>query len=191
MFDLKRICTASVGKRVRLFAIIVSALAVTGCSTTLPINYIPSASIRGAGPVEVGEFAYTPADQKKVDSDEFQKATGAIGYIHISQPVPELFRTALRKELVSGGYSVEKDAPVEITGDVTRFLYDWIGVVEVDFYVDVTFRLKKNGQEVLVYKASSHQKAPKTMAQDTEAVRAAISECIDQFFMEARSRKLL
>jgi uncharacterized lipoprotein YajG len=167
------------------------ALFAAGCTTSLPINYVPSASIRGEGPVSVGMFKYVPADQGSVGPDEFQKATGALGNIHLSQPVPDLFRTAVRKELVAGGYSVEPGAAVEVSGNVTRFLYDWIGIIEVDFYLDVTFTLRKNGETVLIYNTSSHQKAPKTMMQDTEAVRAAISDSIDQFFMEARSKKLL
>jgi uncharacterized lipoprotein YajG len=177
---LKQICSIS---------LLTLALFATGCST-LPVNYVPSASMRGNGNIKVGKFKYIPADKGQVKPAEFQKVGAAIGSISISEPVVDLMRSALRKELIASGFSVEPDAPITIEGDIHRFLYDWIGLLEVDFYLDIDFRVIKNGQVVLTYKANSHQKAPKTMAQDTEAIKAAISRCIDDLFLEARSKKI-
>ena len=63
--------------------------------------------------------------------------------------------------------------------------------VEVDFYLDITFRISRRGLVVYTHQSSSHQRAPKTMTQDTEAIRSAISKCIDDFLLSARSRRLL
>jgi hypothetical protein len=176
-------------KHICSISLLILAIFSAGCST-LPVNYVPSASMRGSGNIKVGEFRYIPADKGQVKPAEFQKAGAALGSMSISEPVVDLMRTALRKELIASGFSVEPDSPITIEGDVQRFLYDWIGFLEVDFYLNIDFRVIKGGRVILSYKASSHQKAPKTMAQDTEAIKAAISRCIDDLFLEARSKKI-
>lgn len=132
-----------------------------------------------------------PFENGEVATDQFQEASAAIGDMHLSDPVSKIINTALRKELIAGGFTIEPGASLVIEADVVRFLYDWIGFVEVDFYLDIDFKLIKNGSPILIHRSSSHQKAPKTTAQDAEAIRAAISECIDDFFMDAHEKKLM
>ncbi len=45
---------------------------LVGCSTTMPINYIASPSIRGQGEIAVGRFQYTPAQQGLVKKMNFK-----------------------------------------------------------------------------------------------------------------------
>lgn len=175
----------------RKLVLITAASLLTACSTTLPMNYIPASTIKGSGQVTVGTIHYIPAEHGDVEPDQFQEASAALGDMHTSEPVADLIKNALRKELIAGGFSVEPGSKTVIEADVSRFLYDWIGFVEVDFYMDIEFRMKKDGVLVFAYKASAHQKAPKTMVQDTEAIRASISKCIDDFFLEAHSKRLL
>jgi hypothetical protein len=167
------------------------ALGFGGCATTLPVHYVPSASIRGSGNVSIGTFRYVPADEGKMAPNEFQKACAGIGKVSLSQPVSELIQTSLRKELIVSGFDVDASAPLVIEGDIERFKYDWIGIVEVDFYLDITFRIYSAESCVLTFRASSHQKAPKTMNQDTEAIRAAISQCFSDMLLEARAKRIL
>ena len=53
-------------------------LICAGCSTTVPLNYIPSSSIRGSGTVSLTTFKYIPAEQGIVEQNEFQKALGCL-----------------------------------------------------------------------------------------------------------------
>jgi hypothetical protein len=170
--------------------LIATSLLIAGCSTTLPVNYIASSSIRGNTTVALGNFKYIPAEQGAVNPNEFQKATAALGQIYLSEPVSDLIRNAMRKELIMSGFTVEPESKLIIEADIKRFLYDWIGFVEVDFYLDATFRILREKELLLTYEASSHQKAPKTMIHDTEAIRAAISKCFDDFFLAARLKKV-
>jgi hypothetical protein len=151
---------------------------------------MPSASIKGSGSLSLGTFRYLPAERGEVELSEFQKAPAAIGAVYLSEPVTDILRNAMRKELVLSGFTVETGADIIIEADIKRFLYDWIGFSEVDFYLDTTFRVFRGKELLIAYDASSHQKAPKTMTLDSEAVRAAISKCFDEFFLEARSKKI-
>lgn len=175
--------------------LLILTLAITGallaaCSTTIPVNYVPSSIMRGSGQVSVGRFRYLPAERGAVAPDQFQKASAAIGVIHLSEPAAELIRTALRKELVAAGLSVSQGTSPIIEGDIQRFLYDWIGFVEVDFYLDIDFRIVRNGKVAFAYNARAHKRAPKSaaQAQDSEAIRSSISQCIDDFFLAARAQ---
>lgn len=178
-------------RRFFILIIVFVSLLCAGCSTTLPVNYIPSSSIRGTGIISLANFKYLPAEKGEVKPNEFQKANAALGYIYLSEPVADIVRNAMRKELVMSGFTVESGSNLTIEADIEGFLYDWLGFVEVDFYLNVTFRILRDKELLLTYKSSSHQKAPKTMNQDTEAVRAAISQCFDNFLLEARSKKIL
>lgn len=176
--------------RVVTLIIVLGSFLFAGCSTTYSVNYIPSSSIRGNGAVSLNTFRYLPAEKGEVASNEFQKASGAMGYIYLSEPIPDIIRNAMRKEFVMSGFTVEPGSNLTIEADINRFLYDWIGFVEVDYYLDVTFRVLQGKELLLTYAASSHQKTPKMVDQIPEAIKALISKCFDDFFLEARAKKI-
>jgi hypothetical protein len=45
---------------------VVLALAVSGCTATIPIEYTPSSTMSATGAVKVGDFAYEPALTGKI-----------------------------------------------------------------------------------------------------------------------------
>jgi hypothetical protein len=149
--------------------------------------------LRGSSQVQAGVFRYIPSEKGLVASDQFQKASGAIGEMHTPKPVSELIKAALTKHLVAAGFSNDVAGGLVVDGEIQKFLYDWIGFSEVNFYLDIDFRIKSGDSVIFEYKARAHQKAPKTaaMAQDPEAVKAAIAECFDSLLSEARAKKVL
>jgi hypothetical protein len=77
--------------------------------------------MRGSGQVSIGSFRYIPADQGIVASNQFEKASGALGEAHLAEPVTDLIRRALLKELVAAGFSVGQNTSPIIEGDIERF----------------------------------------------------------------------
>ena len=175
----------------KLFLVVFAALFLVGCSTTVPVNYVPSPIMKGTGKVDVGDFTYEPADQGKVKQNQYQQATGSIGAMYIPEDAGSLLAGALKKELVASGFDVTNDANIEIVGNIKQFKYDWIGFVEVDFYLDVEYTVIKKGSVVFKEIIKSHKAAPKTLAQDSEATRAAISSNITDLLQKLRSKKIL
>lgn len=175
----------------RTFLLLLVTFCISGCTSTVPVNYLPSTSISGDERVAVDEFTYIPAEEKKVSKNQFQKATPSIGQMYVNNDVKSIVEMAVRKELAYAGYNVDTDSSTRIDADITRFYYDWVGFSEVDFEVGITFYLKKNGNLELKHDSFSHIKAPKTLTNDPEAVRSAISQCIDDFLFEAKERALL
>lgn len=168
-----------------------AVLLMSACSTTLPLNYIPSSSVRGDVSVTTAPFRYVPAENGEVEPNQFQKNSASIGEIYTGTGIATFVETSLKKELSYSGFKLDGPNPLEISGDVTRFYYDWLGFTEVDFEIKIDFSIAKDGVEVFKYTALSHQKAPKTMAQDPEAIRAALSACIDDFLTQARAKGVL
>lgn len=162
-----------------------------GCSTSLPINYVPAPSIRGNGDVFVNNVTYQPFTDKKVKANETQKARGAIGTIYISGDISDIVKKSFQKELTAAGYDLNELANLQINLTINKFLYDWIGFVEVDFYIDITYTVVKNGSEIMKFVSTEHQAAPKTMTADSEAIRAALSSSFNNFLVEARKNKIL
>jgi uncharacterized lipoprotein YajG len=175
----------------RTFVIVLAVLLLSACSTTLPLNYIPSSSVRGDASVSTSSFRYIPSENREVAANQFQKNPSSIGQIYTGTDIAIFVHSALKKELAYSGFKLDGPDPFVISGDVTRFYYDWLGFTEVDFEVKIDFKVSKNGEQVFEYTAFSHQKAPKTMAQDPEAIRAALSSCIDDFLTQARAKSIL
>ena len=92
---------------------------------------------------------------------------------------------------MAAGLSVSQGTSPIIEGDIQRFLYDWIGFVEVDFYLDIDFRIVRNGKVAFAYNARrAHKRAPKSaaQAQDSEAIRSTIPQNDLLPFFRARAK---
>lgn len=166
-------------------------LALVGCSTTIPVNYVPSPSIRGSGDIEVGKFTYIPYTKNEVKANQFQSASVAIGAMYLAENVSDLLEQSLTKELLAAGFSTDKVADLKISGEVNKFLYDWIGIVEMDLYLDVKYTISKNGNIIKTLDISSHKALPKTPGYDSEAIRSTIADNISKLLLELRKNKII
>jgi len=166
-------------------------LSLVGCSTTIPVNYVPSPSIKGSGNVEVGKFIYAPYERKQVKANQFQSVSVAIGAMYLSENVSDLVEQSLNKELLAAGFSTEPTTGLKISGTVDRLLFDWTGFTEMDMYLDVSYSISKNGNQINIKKISSHKALPKMPGYDSEAIRSTISDNISKLLIDLRKDKLL
>ena len=179
-------------KKIILAGMIGFGFILSGCSTTMPINYIASPTIKGGGDVALGDFKYIPYEQGMVKANQFQKATAAIGTMYMSDNADTLLKSSLTKELIAAGFNPSQNANIKISGDVQKFLYNWIGLVEVDFYLDIDYKVIKDGQEVYHNTIRTHKASPKAMgATDSEAVRSAISSNIGELLQDLRGKEII
>ena len=179
-------------KKIILVGLLGFGALLSGCSTTMPINYVASPTIKGQGDVGIGVFKYTPADTGLVKANEFQKPSAALGTMYMSEDADKLLKSSLTKELIAAGYNPNSDASTQISGEIQRFEYNWIGFVEVDFYLDVDYSVKVDGQEKYQKTIRTHKASPKAMGgTDSEAVRSAISTNIGELLQDLKSKKIL
>ncbi|WP_445115108.1 hypothetical protein [Acinetobacter sp. WZC-1] len=110
----------------------------------------------------------------------------------MSDKADALLKSSLTKELIAAGFNPEQNAGIQISGNIQKFEYDWIGFIEVDFYLDVDYLVTKSGQTVYTNTIKTHVASPKAMGgTDSEAVRSAISSNIGDLFQDLRSKKIL
>ena len=100
---------------------------LTGCPRVLYLDYHPSASIKGSGPVRVDTFTYAGhptglMKQKEVESGDYDPER-----LFLSQDIGEFFADALRKELTSGGYEARPDSIRAVSGTIEQFFLDYVG----------------------------------------------------------------
>lgn len=175
-----------------ILLMIISAFLFSGCSTTMPLNYVASPSIKGQGQVGVGVFNYIPADNKIVKSNEFQKAPLAMGTMYMPENANTLLKNSIKKELIAAGFDQSEDASLKISGDIDKFEYDWVGVMEVNFYLDVSYKVTDGGKTVYEKTIKTHKASPKVLGStDSEAVRSTISDNITELLQDLRSKKIL
>jgi len=113
---------------------VVLAIALSGCATTIPVNYSPSSTMTVSGAVAVAPFTYLPATTGAVKSNQIRNT--AIGNAMFDQNIDVLVRDSVFKELRFVGVNV-LDQDKKLTGEIQEFLIDDLG-----FSVDWTLRVK-------------------------------------------------
>src|SRR5260221_9673693 len=114
-----------------------------------------------------------------------------IGAIYLSEDIASLFTDAVRKELQFSGYTLDRGASLTLGGVIDRFSYDWVGLLTQRVDVAVSFQVRRGGEVVYSRNLSSHKEAPKTPGYETEAIKSAMSDCIQQFLEDAHNRRAL
>lgn len=176
----------------RLLTAIAVATVLVGCSSTVPVNYVPAPSMRGEGAVSVGQFVYMPAQRGDVQANQFQPSpNGALGAMYLSENVDELLKDALVKELIAAGFNPEDASGLQITGTVDRFIYDWVGFVEMDMYMDVSYTVTRGNEVVYQAVKKTHKALPKAPGYDSIAVNSVLSDNINQLLRDLRSKQLI
>ena len=168
----------------------VAVLLFTGCSTTIPVNYVASPVIRGQGNVKPGRITYIPALKGEVPANQFQKVI-SFGAIYLDDSVPNILQQALRKELVAAGFDPDGPENIVIHAGVQRFLFGWTGFVEMDMYLDVKYVVTQDGKIVYEDTIRTHKALPKVAGAESEAIKTTISANISELFTNLRSRKIL
>lgn len=108
---------------------IVAAMAVagamlSGCVSTIPIDYSPSSTLTAAGAVQVGNFRYLPAITGKMKPNQIHNT--AMGDVLLDKNIDVYFWNALFTELQFVGVKVGTGDKT-LTGEIRDFNIDDLG----------------------------------------------------------------
>jgi hypothetical protein len=176
-------------KHIKVVLLLAANVSLVACSATLPISYSPSNLSRGSGPVAVEQFIYVAASSGKLPAN--QPEEHGIGAIYLSPDIASLFTDAVRKELHFSGHILTGGTSTTISGVIDRFSYDWVGLTTQEVDVAVTFKVHGGGQVIYSRTFASHKEAPKAPGYETEAIKSAMSDCIQQFIEDAHNQRVL
>lgn len=121
---------------------------LSGCVSTVPVNYAPSSTLSASGSVSVSSFTYTPAATGKVTPNQVRNT--ALGSVKFEQNVDVIFRDAVFKELRFMGVKMDDSSRI-LSGEIEEFLIDDLGY-SIDWTLRVKYVLKRNGE--LVFEAT-------------------------------------
>jgi hypothetical protein len=127
-------------------------LALTGCVSTVPVNYAPSSILSASGSTSVVPFTYAPAQGGKIKPNQIRNT--AMGSILFEQNIDVLFRDAVFKELRFVGVKVDS-SDRKLSGDIQEFLIDDLGY-SVDWTLIVKYRVTSG--EAVVYEGTKEIK---------------------------------
>jgi len=125
-----------------------TALLITGCAGTIPVNsYTPQNFVRFGGEAVVGSFSYQPALDGKVAENQVQNT--AIGKIFLPSKISDLARRATALELEKTGV-ILGSGNVEVSGNVIEFKADDLGY-SVDWTYSVRYVItdKTSGNKIV------------------------------------------
>ena len=131
-----------------VFSAALTALLVTGCAGTIPVNsYTPQNFVRIDGEAKVGEFSYQPALEGKVADNQVQNT--AIGKIFLPSKISDLVQRATALELEKTGIALGS-GNIEVSGSVVEFKADDLGY-SVDWTYSVRYMItdKTSGNTIV------------------------------------------
>ncbi|GJL78510.1 MAG: hypothetical protein NPINA01_14990 [Nitrospinaceae bacterium] len=128
--------------------IIIFLVLLTGCSTKdIVLNYSPSSTMTVKGALDVGRFEYLPAKNNDIKPNQIKNS--ALGNVLFEKNIHEYFEAALFTEARFVGIEVN-NSNASVSGEIREFFIDDLGF-SVDWTLEVTYLVKKNGQRSNCY----------------------------------------
>ena len=160
---------------------------LTGCPRVLYLDYHPSASITGSGPVRVDTFTYAGhptglMKQKEVESGDYDPER-----LFLSQDIGEFFADALRKELTAGGYEASADSIRAVSGTIEQFFLDYVGGQEQRFQIQTLFQVSREGGPAFTTSCRSERQQSKDWMKSGSLIEHGVRDCIEAFVKEAQA----
>jgi uncharacterized lipoprotein len=127
-------------------------LILSGCASTIPMNYAPSSVKTATGALVVADFTYQPAAPtaaKPIPPDVIRHT--ALGQIKIDRNVNVFVRDAVFAELRFVGIKTNDDRRV-LSGDIEEFLIDDLGF-NVDWTLRINYSLVDSATKQVIFAA--------------------------------------
>ena len=182
----------SPGLMVRRLSIALLVMTVlTGCPRVLYLDYHPSASFTGSGPVRVDAFSYSGQPTGLMQQKEVESGKEDPEVLYLSQDIGEFFAGALRSELTRAGYELRADASRTVSGAIEQFYLDYVGRTDQRFKIETTFYVAVEGATPFRTTCRSEQKQAKDWMKSGSLIEYGIRECIEAFVKDAQAADAL
>jgi len=171
----------------RISTAILAVTVLTGCPRVLYLNYQPSASIKGSGPVRVGAFTYAGHPTGLMRQKEVESGRKDPEMLFLSQDIGEFFAGALIKELTLAGYEPRVDSSRAVSGTIEQFYLDYVGQHDQLFKIETTFLVAREGTPPFTTSCRSEHQQVKDWMKSGSLIEHGIRDCIATFVKEAQA----
>ena len=160
---------------------------LTGCPRVLYLDYHPSGSITGSGPVRVDAFSYAGHPTGLMEQKEVASGDQDPEVLYLSQDIGEFFAGALKKELTLAGYELRADAPRTVSGTIEQFYLTYVGRTDQRFKIETTFQVAGEGREAFTTSCRSDQQQAKDWMKSGSLIERGVRDCIEAFIKKAQA----
>lgn len=171
----------------RISAAFLAVTVLAGCPRVLYLDYKPSASFKGSGPVRVDAFAYAGHPTGLMRQKEVESGQQAPEVLFLSQDIGEFFAAALRKELTLAGYEPRVDSSRAVSGTIEQFYLDYVGSYDQRFKIETTFRVAREGAPPFMTSCRSEHQQVKDWMKSGSLIEQGVRDCIEIFVKEAQA----
>ena len=172
-------------------ALLIVACLSSGCPRVLHLDYQPSNSFKGTGPIQVAPFLYAGHPTGLVKQKEVQSSSRDIEALYLSQDIGEFFTNAVSKELTFSGYNVQPGAARIVSGTIEHFFLDYGGQVEQRFEILATFNVNRTDAAVYTSSCQSNLQQARDWMKSGLLIDRSIKDCIEQFMKSAQAAGVL
>jgi uncharacterized lipoprotein YajG len=171
----------------RLSTAFLAVMVLAGCPRVLYLDYHPSGSIKGSGPVRVDAFSYAGHPTGLMQQKEIASGDQDPEVLYLSQDIGEFFAGALRKELTLAGYELRADASSTVSGTIEQFYLTYVGRTDQRFKIETTFQVAREGMQAFTTSCRSDQQQAKDWMKSGSLIERGVRDCIEAFVKEAQA----
>ena len=168
-------------------ALLLVACLSSGCPRVLYLDYQPTNSLKGSGPVQVTPFRYGGHPTGLMKQKELESGSRDVESLYLSQDIGDFFTDAVRKELSLSGYNVQSGEGRIVSGTIEKFFLDYMGEVEQRFEIHVTFNVNRTGAALFASPCHSNLRQAKDWMKSGLLIERGIKDCIEQFIESAQA----
>jgi hypothetical protein len=175
----------------RIATAMLAVMVLTGCPRVLYLDYRPSASIKGSGPVRVDGFSYAGHPKGLMRKKEVDSGQQDPEMLFLSQDIGDFFAAALTKELTLAGYEPRVDSARAVSGTIEQFYLDYVGQQDQLFKIETTFRVAREGAPAFTTSCRSEHQQVKDWMKSGSLIEHGVRDCIQEFVKEAQAAGVL
>jgi hypothetical protein len=153
----------------------------------LYLDYHPSTSIRGSGPIRIDAFAYSGHPTGLMKEKELQSSSRDPEALYLSQDIGEFFAGALKKELTLAGYDLRADSARTVSGTIEQFFLDYVDQQDQRFIIQTTFQILREDAPPFTTSCRSERQQVKDWMKSGSLIERGVRDCIDTFMKTAQA----
>ena len=171
----------------RLTILLATMILLTGCPRVLHLDYRPSTSLKGNGPVLVESFLYAGHPTGLMKQKELQTGAKDPEALFLSQNINDFFAAALKRELTLAGYDLRPDSTRTVSGTIEQFFLDYLGEHEQRFQIRVAFTVMWNDRAPLTSNCRADQRQVRDWMRSGLLIEQGVHACIEEFISNAQA----
>jgi hypothetical protein len=170
-----------------LVILLMATMLLLGCPRVLYLDYHPSGTLKGKGPIRVDTFSYAGHPTGLMKQKELQSSSRDPEALYLSQNIGDFLAGALKKELVLAGFDLRTDSPRTVSGTIEQFFLDYVDQQDQRFIIQTTFQIERKDAPTFTTSCRSERQEVRDWMKSGSLIQRGIKDCIDEFIGRAQT----